>query len=183
MFGKTCDAAPVANDGGNVVTLFLMVAGIAFALFQAVTFYASATTVKYPAEAIPKRLLRLLSGWANIGNSVVHVILVIYMKANEETVSEYWAKERELGGIEGPVFLILLNFIAGMLSLRGNGVPRFSIGWNSFVAVLGTLMPIVWPRFLAEGFATWPHIIIFIWFGIYAMELTAVTTSITWSWI
>ena len=27
----------------------------------------------------------------------------------------------------------------------------FSIGWNAFVAVTGTFLPVVWPRFVAEG--------------------------------
>ena len=69
---------------------------------------------------------------------------------------------------------MLLNATAGLLALRG-GSMAFPFGWNSFVAVLGTCMPIVWPRFLAEGLATWPYIIVFIWFAIFAFELTEVS--------
>ena len=52
-------------------------------------------------------------GGANMGNSIVHVLLVAYMLSNSDNKSEYWVKERKLGGVEGPVFLALLNFAAG----------------------------------------------------------------------
>ena len=74
---------------------------------------------------------------------------------------------------------MLLNLTTGVIALRGGGL-KLSVGWNSFVAAAGTLMPIVWPRFLAEGLATWPHIVIFIWFAIFFMELPAFVASWTW---
>jgi uncharacterized integral membrane protein len=38
----------------------------------------------------------------------------------------------------------------------------------------------VWPRFLEEGLAEWPYIVVFIWFAIFAMELIAFTSSMTY---
>ena len=54
-----------------------------------------------------------------------------------------------------------------------------SLAWNVFVALLGSFMPVVWPRFLAEGLAAWPYTVVFIWFGIFFMELTALVASVT----
>ena len=62
-----------------------------------------------------------------MGNSIVHVLLVAYMLSNSDNQSEYWVKERKLGGIEGPVFLALL-FAAGYFALQGWRMT-FSI-WN-----------------------------------------------------
>uniref|UniRef100_A0A7S2AQD0 Uncharacterized protein n=1 Tax=Octactis speculum TaxID=3111310 RepID=A0A7S2AQD0_9STRA len=160
------------NDGGVVLVLFLMVAAIAYALFTAVSFYAEST------PSTSTSLLRLLSGWANVGNSVTHVLLIVYTLANGNNNSEYWIEERKLGGIEGPVFLAILNLAAGISSLLYNSM-LFPLGWNSFVIAAGTFLPVVWPRFLAEGIATWPYTIIFVWFLIFAFELTAFTCSVT----
>ena len=165
------------NDGGVVVALFLMVAAIAFAIFNAVATYESSTsTADFDTKA---RLFRLLSGWANIGNSYTHVLWVLYMQANKENESEYWIEERKLGGVEGPVGLAIFNFLAGMSALMNYGM-KFPVGWNSFVIVAGTFMPVVWPRFLEEGLTAWPYTIIFIWFAIFAFELTAVTCSVAY---
>lgn len=62
-----------------------------------------------------------------MGNSVIHVLLVIYMIANSDEESEYWIKERQLGGIEGPVFLTMFNCLAGIFALRGYSM-KFSTG-------------------------------------------------------
>jgi hypothetical protein len=163
------------NDGQVVVSLCLMVAAIEYAMVSAVVYYAHASSTTKSKD--PSRLPRLLSGWANIGNSVVHVLLLVYMTANHGNQSEFWAKERELGGVEGPAVIMLLNLAAGVCALRGWSMS-FPLGWNSFVAVTGTLIPIVWPRFISEGLQTWPCIIVFIWLAIFAMELTAVTSSV-----
>ena len=55
----------------------------------------------------------------------------------------------------------------------------FPVGWNVFVACFGSFMPIVWPRFLAEGLSSWPYVIVFIWCNIFFMELTALVASVT----
>ena len=115
-------APVVANDGGVVVSLFFMVAAIAYAMFTAVAYYTNAVPAKARVKNDPTLLVRLLSGWANIGNAVIHAMLVIYMKANEDNPSEYWVKERDLGGIEGPVFLLLLNLTAGLVAIRGGSM-------------------------------------------------------------
>lgn len=164
-----------STEGGVVVVLFLMVSAIALALVCGISFYSANTD---SAEKVPCRLTRLLSGWANIGNSLIHVLLIVYMLSNSENQSEYWLEERQLGGIEGPVFLVVLNLTAGLSALRGFGMA-FPIGWNSFVAITGTCLPVVWPRFIAQGLGTWPYPVIFIWFSIFAMELMAVTASLT----
>ena len=81
--------------------------------------------------------------------------------------------------LAGPIFLMIINTSIGLYSLRGGG-PLPSLCWNAFVAFAGSLIPMVWLRFIEEGLSTWPYVIIFIWLSIFAMELTAVTSSITW---
>ena len=171
---KTNFLAMTDNDGGIVVSLFLMAGAIAYAMLSAVAYYEKNSK----NGGGPARLPRLCSGWANMGNSIVHVLLVAYMLSNSDNQSEYWVKERKLGGVEGPVFLALLNFAAGYFALHGWRMT-FSIGWNAFVAVTGTFLPVVWPRFLAEGLRMWPYTIVFIWFAIFAFELTAFVASMT----
>lgn len=169
-----------ANDGGIVASLFFMTAAIAFAIFNVVTLYESSTRTTRTADTTINngaRLLRLLSGWANLGNSVIHILLTIYTLANANNDSDYWVEERKIGGIEGPVGLAVLNFLAGISALRGYGM-KFPVGWNSFVAVTGTFIPIVWLRFLEEGLASWPYTIVFVWFFIFFFELAAVTCSV-----
>ena len=124
--------------------------------------------------------MRLLSASANLGNGVVHAVLVVYIAANAGSSTAYWNKERELGGVGGPVILMACNALAGYFTLLDGKVPKLAVCWNVFVAVLGTLMPIVWPRFLTEGLSTWPYISIFLWFVIFAMELAALVASATW---
>lgn len=162
------------NDGGVVLTLFFMAATIAFSVISAVRYYESSTRTATDADA---RLLRLISGWANIGNCIVHILLAIYIISNATNHSDYWVEERKLGGIEGPIGLAVLNFFAGYSALKNYGT-KFPLGWNSFVAVFGTLVPIVWLRFLETGLATWPYTIVFIWFAIFFFELAAVTCSL-----
>ena len=162
----------MTNDGGIVVSLLFMVATLSYAMFSAVAYYD-----RYQ-NGHPCYLVRLLSGWANMGNCAIHVLLVIYTLSNADNTSAYWLKERELGGIEGPVFLAVLNGAAGLCALRGYTM-MFPLVWNCFVAAAGTLLPIVWPRFLSEGLSDWPYTVIFIWFVIFFMELTAFTASVT----
>lgn len=72
------------------------------------------------------------------------------MLANADNQSIYWEKERELGGVEGPVGLMLINTAVGYLALAsGDKYTKLSVGWNSFVAVLGRAPPpppSVWPK-------------------------------------
>lgn len=165
------------NEGGVVLSLFLMVAAISYALFSCIALYER-STASTASESTTLRLLRKLSGFANLSNSFVHILLSVYMKANESNLSEYWIEERKLGGIEGPVGLVILNLAAAISALLYNKmtVPLY---WNTFVACAGTLIPVVWLRFVKEGMACWPYEIVFIWFWIFAMELTAVSCSVT----
>ena len=167
-----------------MLTLFLMAISIAYVMFHSVILYAGATSDRSPSDkqSENKRVARLLSGFANVGNGVIHAILLVYMKANEANDSVYWREERKLGGMTGPGALMLINMSVGLFALTGASITqaRVSLGWNGFVIVMGTAIPIVWHRFLAEGLTEWPHVPVFIWFYIFAMELTAFATSAVW---
>eukprot|EP00985_Skeletonema_marinoi_P026581 scaffold20692_cov147-Skeletonema_marinoi.AAC.31 len=91
-----------------------MVAAISHALFSCITIYDQCTSAATASKGSTLRLLMLLSGSANFGNSFVHILLIIYMEANEKNLSDYWLEERKLGGIEGPVGLAILNFGAAI---------------------------------------------------------------------
>lgn len=56
----------------------------------------------------------------------------------------------------------------------------FPLVWNTFVAIVGTLIPLVWLRFVSVGMAAWPYEVVFMWFVIFYMELCAVTSSVTY---
>jgi len=188
------EAQPVlSNHVGVVVALFLAAATIAISLVGAVAYYASATG--------SKRLPRLLSGFANCGNAVVHLYLVVYTLANAGNDSSYWVAERELaGGIEGPVALGVIHLSAGLLALRGSGSMAPATFWNVraragnrsprrrgydvdglsmqvFLPFMGSLVPIVWPRCIEEGMPTWPPVVVFLWFNVFTMEVTALVMS------
>jgi hypothetical protein len=179
------------NDGGAVITIFLMVAAITYAMYTSITVYVNDDAPRNKedkdnngddADASSNKqqtIVRILSGWANIGNSITHLLLMIYTISNNNNQSIYWEKEREIGGIEGPIFLALLNGIIGLISLYKWSF-KIPLIWNAFIIFSGTLLPIVWARFLEEGLTTWPYIILFIWFMIFAMELTAFTSSLTY---
>eukprot|EP00584_Thalassiosira_punctigera_P005452 CAMPEP_0172543988 /NCGR_PEP_ID=MMETSP1067-20121228/14249_1 /TAXON_ID=265564 ORGANISM="Thalassiosira punctigera, Strain Tpunct2005C2" /NCGR_SAMPLE_ID=MMETSP1067 /ASSEMBLY_ACC=CAM_ASM_000444 /LENGTH=193 /DNA_ID=CAMNT_0013330483 /DNA_START=26 /DNA_END=607 /DNA_ORIENTATION=- len=170
-----------ANDGGIVVALFLASGTISLAISVTVSLYELSTR-KSGVESDDgnrghARLLRLLSGWANLGNAAIHLLLLTYMLSNSDNESEYWMEERKLGGIEGPVGLALFNLAAGLSATR-NFTMKFPLGWNTFVALAGTLVPVVWLRFLEGGMANWPYPIVFVWFCIFFFELTAVCCSV-----
>ena len=111
----------------------------------------------------------------------MHVLLIIYIKANEGSLSAYWERERELeaDGIEGPLGLVILNLAAGICSIHQKHL-YFPLVWNSFAVVAGIFIRIVWLRFKEVGLNNWPSMIIFIWFLIFAMELFDLSTSWTY---
>lgn len=81
--------APQANnDGGVVVALVLLMAGLCAIFFGAVALYASAdivlTNQQKQKSVRARRLARLLSGWANIGNAVVHALLIVMLVTDTE---------------------------------------------------------------------------------------------------
>ena len=110
---------------------------------------------------------------------MAHALLTLYVSANAGRQDRFFVKERELGGLEGPASLTLINVAVDLLSIKARWLI-LSGDRDCFVAILGTLLPIVWPRFLSQGLNTWPTIIIFIWFVIFAMELIAAAASATW---
>lgn len=170
------------NEGGIVLSLFLMVASITYAVYASVTVYVNnKEKVEDCKETTLQTHVRTLSACANIGNSVVHLLLIIYIKVNEGSDEPYWVKERELDadGIGGPLGLTILNFAAGMCSLH-QVYLSFPLVWNSFVIIAGTAIPIVWLRFLEEGLSTWPYFIILVWFSIFSAELSAFSTALTY---
>ena len=164
----------MANDGGVVVALVLMVAALSSVFFGAVALYASADlvlTAEQKHKSVPaRRLARLLSGWANVGNAAAHALLVAAMLADAERFKVFFPGEAELP--VGPAVLVLLNGLVGRSTLRGGGIT-LALAWNSFVAVMGSLLPVVWPKFINVGLSTWPYVAIFLWLAIFAFEITA----------
>ena len=67
----------MANDGGIVLALLLLIAALCAVFYSSIALYASAPT-KEPAS-FPARLARLLSGWANVGNAVTHGLLIVVL--------------------------------------------------------------------------------------------------------
>lgn len=168
---------PVPNDGGLVLLLFLMVAAISFAMLGAVSAYAAA--VPGPAsERKEARRMRLYAGWANAGNGVVHALLVLVLYANRQSPLPFYVAELE-AGLAGPIGLMVINAAVGLRSLRGGG-PSLALAWNGFAAAAGTLLPIVWLRFVEEGLSSWPHVAVLLWLGIFWMELGAAACSAAW---
>ena len=193
--GGGAPGGPPPNDGGIVLTLFLAAGTMAVLTFGCVAVYAVATNMyATPSQALPqerltssrpgkgnagRRAARLVSGAANVGNSVVHVLLVAYMLANAETQSDYWRRERELGGVEAPAALAAVNFVVGLVAVFAD-FNALSLLWNLFVVAAGCLVPLVWPRFLEEGLDSWPYPAILIWFCIFFMESAAAACALTW---
>lgn len=170
---------PKQNDGGVVVALVLLMAMLCTVFFSAVALYTSADIAlpNYQKEKTvrARRVSRLLSGWANIGNAVVHTLLTIMLVTDTERYKVFFPDEAETPA--GPIGLVVVNALVGLKSLKGGGI-KLALGWNSFVAVGGCLIPIVWPKFIDVGLATWPYQAIFLWLGIYAFESTAFFFSV-----
>ena len=169
---------PVTNDGGVVVALVLLVAALSGVFFGAVALYSSADIVltgeQRQKSVRARRLARLLSGWANVGNAVVHVVLVAMFLTETERYKVYFPDEAVMP--VGPIALVLVNAIVGRATLKGGGI-QLGLAWNSFAAVMGTVIPMVWPKFIDFGLANWPYPVIFLWLCIFACESTALFFS------
>ena len=151
-------------------------AAISLAVFGSVAAYAAATT-KEPYMRIKKQS-RISSATANMGNCVVHVLICLYLFGNSAS-SDAVIQGEIAAGYAPLVVLAVINLTVGILSLSGTTYLAGLI-WNTFVLFAGTLVPAVWPRFFTEGLITWPAILIFLWLGIFACELTACVSSWTW---
>lgn len=169
---------PAHNDGGIVATLALLVIALDAVFFSAIALYASADivlTMKQKQKTIrARRLARLLSGWANVGNAAVHVLLITMLMTDTHRYSAFFpAAKMPIG----PAALLLVNAIVGARTLNGGGLV-LALAWNSFVAVAGSCVPIVWPKFFDVGLSTWPYPAIFLWLNIYAFECAAFFFSV-----
>ena len=91
---KGTATSPQPTDGGVVLTLFLCVAAITYAMFSAIKLFVGA---KYPKERNERRLVRLLSGSANVGNGIVHALLIAVLYANRDSSINFYVKELEEG--------------------------------------------------------------------------------------
>jgi hypothetical protein len=198
---RAVSANPVFEPSrGSIVALVLLMATTCAVFFGAVTLYASCDIV-LPKEQKEKsvrarRLARLLSGWANMGNAVVHLLLIIALQTDTERYKLFFPDEAETP--VGPAVLLVINGLVGRSTLKGGGLTIgihawlergtsgvmliescdralawAAVAWNSFVAVMGSLIPLVWPKFIDVGLATWPPLAIFLWLGIWAFESTA----------
>ena len=165
--------APTPNDGGIIVALVLLVAALCVVFFGAVALYASAdivlTTEQKQKTVRARRLARLLSGWANVGNAAAHALLIVMLVTDAERYKTFFPDEAAMP--VGPAILGVLNGLVGRSTLKGGGI-QLALGWNGFVAVAGSLLPVVWPKVLDVGLASWPYLAIFLWLFIYAFEST-----------
>eukprot|EP00310_Coccolithus_braarudii_P012725 CAMPEP_0183334330 /NCGR_PEP_ID=MMETSP0164_2-20130417/2970_1 /TAXON_ID=221442 /ORGANISM="Coccolithus pelagicus ssp braarudi, Strain PLY182g" /LENGTH=192 /DNA_ID=CAMNT_0025503447 /DNA_START=10 /DNA_END=588 /DNA_ORIENTATION=+ len=176
---KAAPHAQPTNDGGIVVALVLLVAALASIFFGAVALYASAdivlTSEQKQKSVRARRLARLLSGWANVGNAAVHGLLIIMLVTDSERYKQFFPDEAEMP--LGTAFMLVLNLLVGRCTLKGGGIVLALI-WNSFVAVAGSLIPVVWPKFLDVGMITWPYLAVFLWLSIFAFESFAFFFSV-----
>jgi len=172
-------ALPLNNDGGVVVALVLLMAALAAVFFAAITLYSSCDIVlskeQKEKSVRARRLARLLSGWSNIGNAVVHLLLIITFLSDTERYKMFFPDEAETP--IGPALLLVVNGLVGRSTLKGGGLT-IALAWNSFVAVMGSLIPMVWPKFIDVGLSTWPYVAIFLWLGIWTFESTAFFFSV-----
>ena len=77
----------------TTVVLFLIAASVALASFFTVAAYAITTQParrgKSPLPHVTSRVARYLAGTADVGNALVHALLVIYIKCHENETSEF----------------------------------------------------------------------------------------------
>ena len=147
----------MGNDGGMVATIAILVFFLAGGLLLNLWLYVSAST---PVEKRAKKMLRLVSGWTNIGNATVHLFLVVLLSNNGKKYATYGIDDAE--NLTGPAFLLFINGAIGIRTIMGGG-PMLPAVWNTFVIAAGSFLPVVWPKFLMEGVLQWPIEILFIW--------------------
>ena len=171
---KPAPNAPAKEkDGGIIVALVLLVGALAAVFFSAIVLYASADiglTKEQKEKTIrARRIARLLSGWANVGNAMVHALLIGMLIG-------------EVDSPVGPAVMLATNAIVGFRSLAGGGI-QLALFWNSFVAVRGILSPMIWRHFLDVGLISWPFRAVFLWLAMFAFEVTGFFFSIVAYWL
>lgn len=176
MLRSQTTVSPERNDAGVLVVLVLLVASLALVGAATLNLYVGATMPNsYGRKEL--KLVRLLSGWGNAGNAIVHAFLIVYLiVADPEPLKIVPDSDNPTG----PAMLAVINLTLGLRTLRRGGGPALPFGWNTFVAFAGCLIPIVWPLFFSEGLSTWPPILVFIWLAIWACESTAFFASAAW---
>ena len=181
------------NDGGIICALLLLIGGLVFGIISSIVLYVFCSTYKSSSSSnidIGCNIVRLLSGWSNICNAITHLLLVfILMFLDDETKQHYinvGIDDAENGPI-GAIILMVINVIIGIRSIRTSSdrsssrtVAKIPFVYNLFIAITGSLLPLVWYKFITIGLSTWPYIIIFLWFAIYGFELLSLLSSTTW---
>ena len=168
--------APPSENGSVLIVLFMMAIILALGTMGSVSLYVEATLNPQAAKYNKKRVT-LMAGWANVANALTHLILVILLLSSKQRLIEAGIEDAE--DISGPVFLLLINGAVGWRTLSGAG-PIVAFGWNVFVAITGTLVPLVWPRFVNTGLAEWPYPLVFMWLLIFVFESMAFFSSAVW---
>ncbi|CAB9507736.1 expressed unknown protein [Seminavis robusta] len=161
------EPAIVANDGAIVAVLLLMMVALAAEMVFCIILYATNQ----------KRIAKLISGWSNVGNAMIHILLAVVLYSDTERCLQAGIDDAE--NFAGPLVLVFINGAIGLKTLTSGG-PLLPLGWNVFVAITGSLVPIVWPKFVDVGLSTWPYLIVVMWFGIFCFESLAFTASCAW---
>lgn len=151
----------VANDGAIVAVLLVMMLALAAEMLMAIGLYATHQT--------RVARLTLISGWSNVANAIVHLWLVITLYSDTDRFLQ--AGIADADNLVGPLVLMGIHMALGLRTLCTESAgPAFPFGWNLFVAISGSLVPIVWPEFMDVGLSRWPYLIVVLWFGIFAFE-------------
>ena len=161
-----------SNDGGLVAALMLLVGFLVCGLLLCLWLYVLASK---ESEKRAPAMLRLISGYANISNAVVHLLLILLLRSNTKKYVDAGIDDAE--NVTGPLVLLVINGLLGIRTIRGHSL-HIPAGWNSFVLIAGSLLPVVWQKFLISGLASWPYEILFIWICIWAFESLACFSSV-----
>jgi hypothetical protein len=126
------------NNGGIVVALVVLAAWLGVGMVCALGLYTSRSVT----------LARLISGWSNCANAAVHALLIVLLSSDTERFLN--AGVTDADNVGGPLGLLLVNGLVGARTLRGAG-PNLAFAWNTFVAITGSLVPMVWLSFLDKA--------------------------------
>ena len=98
---QTVHAEGASNDLTHVLVHMLLVGVFTYGWVSAVSLYSAAVSATKPqsagAETRDMHRVRLLSGWANFGNALVHIVFVVYLRADQERCLKYWDADEPFG--------------------------------------------------------------------------------------